>query len=365
MAGLKHKLKLGLRGAFARLLAYTPLGSLANRLAPPRLLVLFGHCVDDDRYGGVLAPEMCLSRRRFCELLDALEKKHVEFTTLSGGWARLQSGGGGRSLVALTMDDGYRDNVETMAPLLEARGICATVFLESRALDERRVNWTHHLHWLFDELGAEATTRALAEAGRRLGSDEPAGAVLAGIVEEVLAAGGDLYYHVKRRLKYDVAPGLRDELLAELFRSSGGDERALAELLYMTWDGARAMRAGGHELGGHTISHAILSTLDAEAQAAEIAGSSASMARELGSAPTVFAYPFGRRWDYDKDSLRAAREAGIELAVNTHAGTNTKEAPPLELRRVSVEENTPLHLVLAEASGGFLLLERLGLKLSE
>jgi len=30
-----------------------------------------------------------------------------------------------------------------------------------------------------------------------------------------------------------------------------------------------------------------------------------------------------------------------------------------------VEESTPLHLVLAEACGGFLLLERLGLSLSE
>ena len=33
MAALKHTLKLKLRGAFARLFAYTPLGALANRLA--------------------------------------------------------------------------------------------------------------------------------------------------------------------------------------------------------------------------------------------------------------------------------------------------------------------------------------------
>jgi len=365
MAPLKHKLKLGLRGAFARLFAYTPLGTLANRLAPPRLLILFGHCVDDDRYGGVLAPEMCLSQTRFGQLLDALERKQVEFTTLSGGWARLQAGGGKRSLVALTMDDGYRDNVETMAPLLEARGIAATVFLEARALDERRVNWTHHLHWLFDKIGGEEAAKALAERARACEATESAGALLADVIDEVLAAGGDLYYHVKRRLKYDVNPALRDKLLAELFLAEGGDETALAELLYMTWDGARKMLAGGHELGGHTVSHAILSSLDAAGQAAEVEGSSASMAKALGSSPVVFAYPFGRRWDYDRHSLEAVQAAGIELAVNTHAGTNTKDAPRLELRRVSVEEDTPLHLVLAEATGGFLLLERLGLKLSE
>ena len=166
MAGLKHKLKLGLRGALARAFAYTPLGSLANRLAPPRLLILFGHCVDDTRYGGVLAPDMCLSERRFGEVLDALAKRGVTFDSIGGGWERLRGSAPPRATVAVSMDDGYRDNAETMGPILAARGIPATVFLETRALDERRVNWTHHLHWLFDELGGEATSLALAERAR-------------------------------------------------------------------------------------------------------------------------------------------------------------------------------------------------------
>ena len=160
MAALKHKLKLGLRGAMARLFAYTPLGSLANRLAPPRLLILFGHCIDDDHYGGLLAPEMCLSKGRFGEVLEALGRRGVVFDTIAGAWDQLQGSPTSRSLVAISMDDGYRDNAETLAPLLAARGIPATVFLETRALDERRVNWTHHLHWLFDAVGARETSEA-------------------------------------------------------------------------------------------------------------------------------------------------------------------------------------------------------------
>ncbi|MDF1798879.1 MAG: polysaccharide deacetylase family protein [Planctomycetota bacterium] len=365
MAGLKHKLKLGLRDALARAFAYTPLGSLANRLAPPRLLILFGHCVDDTRYGGVLAPDMCLSERRFGEVLDALAKRGVTFDSIGGGWDRLQSSAPPRATVAVSMDDGYRDNAETMGPLLAARGISATVFLETRALDERRVNWTHHLHWLFDKRGAEETSLALAERARGLGPEQPAGPALATVVDEALALGGDAYYHVKRRLKYDVDPYLRDELLGELFTAHGGDEAALCEHLYMSWDQARGLAESGVELGGHTVSHAILSKLDEAGQAAEISGSVESMRTNLGAAPRVFAYPFGRRWDYDARTIEAVREAGCALAVNTHAGTNTKDSAPYELRRIAVEESSPLHLLLAEASGGFLLLERLGLCLSE
>jgi len=371
MASLKHTLKQRLRGGFARLFACKPVWHLVDRLAPRRMLVLFGHCVDDTRYDGVLAPDMCLSQARFVEVVDALRARGAELGTIGSRWDHVQNGSGARAQVAISMDDGYHDNARIMTPLLEARGLGATVFLETRALDERRVNWTHHLHWLFDARGAEAASRGLAERARAweaapAGEAAPgSGDALASVVEEALALGTNAYYHVKRRLKYDVAPALRDALLAAEFTAHGGDQAALADQLYMTWDEARLMASSGVEVGGHTVSHAILSTLEPEAQTAEVRGSLDAIEAALGARPRVFAYPFGRRWDYDAASVAAVEASGCELAVNTHAGTNPKDAPPYELRRVPVQEDTPLHLLLAEASGGFLLLEKLGLSLSE
>lgn len=379
MAGFKHRLKARLRTVMAHVFAWSPVWHMTNRLAPQRLLILFGHCVDDDLYDGVLAPDMCLSRARFAAVIDGLRARGAQLGPIGAGWDRLQGATGARAQVALSMDDGYHDNARVMTPMLRERGLTATVFLETRALSERRVNWTHHLHWLFDKLGAEMASRALAQAAivwegsgdqgvdelDRAALPQGAGQQMAKVIEEALALGARAYYHVKRRLKYDVHPGLRDALLNDLFLEQGGDNAALADHLYMRWDEAKAMQAVGMELGGHTVTHAILSTLDAPAQAAEVGGSVQAIAAQLGHAPRVFAYPFGRRWDYNADSIRAVQAAGCELAVNTHSGTNTRDAKPFELRRVPVEEGTSMALLLAEACGGFLLLERLGLSLSE
>jgi len=63
--------------------------------------------------------------------------------------------------------------------------------------------------------------------------------------------------------------------------------------------------------------------------------------------------------------MNAVSAAGCRYALNTHKGCNTKDSLPLELRRVPIEQSTPLYMLHAEACGGFLLLEKLGIKLSE
>ena len=105
---------------------------------------------------------------------------------------------------------------------------------------------------------------------------------------------------------------------------------------------------------------------DREQAGAEIDGCRASIERELGAEHTrTFAYPFGRRWDYTDETLGVTREAGFELGVNTHAGTNGPDADRLQLKRLPVDDTTPMHLLVAETCGGFDLLRRVGLDLSE
>jgi peptidoglycan/xylan/chitin deacetylase (PgdA/CDA1 family) len=355
---VKHRLKLLLRAAVARFLWHTGLYRLVDRVAPRRLTILAGHCVDEPALNGGLPGDMKISAGRLEALLRGLSG-HFEFVTVGAGVAALDAPAG-RSMVALSMDDGYRDNRTALLPLLARTGARATVYLESRPLLEQRVNWSHKYFWLLDEGGLDAGElgrRYLAEA-RDTGSR--------GRLEAALISVGEQAYLVKRVFKYDAPPDERDRILDALFLAQGGDEAALCERIYMDLEDARALQAAGVELGGHTQSHEVLATLPAERQRVEVGGARAALERALGPASGVsFAYPFGRRWDHDEASAQAVREAGFASAVTTHAGTNTRASDRLHLARWMIDEETPLHLLAAEACGAFLLLRRLGLDLSE
>lgn len=349
----RHRLKLLAREVYARIVFHTGLHVLVDRLSPRRLTILAGHCVTAPS-NARLPKDMKIAAAKLERLLAVLARRY-EVTTIGAAWRALAQPGS-RSLVALTMDDGYKDNLSHLAPLLERAGVRATVYLESGPLDARALNWTHKFFFALDALGAErfvARYRALAER-------EPGA-----WPREGLGSGAATSYALKRALKYGVEPAARTRVVDQLFREAGGDERVLCDELYLTWDEARELARRGVELGGHTVSHDILSRLGADGARAEIAGCRAALERGLGAPVESFAYPFGRRWDYDADAKAAARAAGFASATNTHAGTNARTSDPYELKRLMIDEDARVHVIATEACGGFDLLRRLGVDLSE
>lgn len=353
----KHDLKRGLREAYARVLYHTGLHTLVDRVMPRRLTILAGHCVSAPG-NAELPVDMKIDGRKLASMLAWFARRY-EVTTVGVGVRRLGERGS-RSLFALSMDDGYQDNVTHLLPILAELGVPATVYLESRPLDERRVNWSHKLAAAVARLGPDAFVRRYLA----LAQDQKAARAFDGIGALVNNAR-DASYRIKRALKYEVDVADRDRVLEAMFLEAGCDERAMCDRLYMTWEGARALRDGGVELGGHTVHHEILSRLSKESAKAELGANRTTLVRELAAQCESFAYPFGRRWDYDQGTCAAVREAGFANAVTTHPGTNGPATDRYQLKRVMIDENARMHLLVAEACGGFDLLRKLGIDLSE
>jgi peptidoglycan/xylan/chitin deacetylase (PgdA/CDA1 family) len=350
----KHRIKLFLRETLARVLWHTRLDALVDRVAPRRLVVLAGHCVSAPS-NARLARDMKVGAADLEALLTRLGRRY-ELLGVGDGWRRIRERGS-RSVVALSMDDGYRDNRTHLLDVLARTRAGATVYLESDPLDRRCVNWSHKFFWLLDALGASAFVERFAAECR----DAPTAAALRALA----AQGRATSYHLKRVLKYDAPAAERTRAIDALFASAGGDERALCDELYLTWDDARALAAAGVELGGHTVHHEILARLDASGAQSEVAGCRTALERALGRAPESFAYPFGRRWDYDERSKAAARSAGFATATTTHAGVNFATSDPFELKRLMIDADLRPHVIAAEACGAFELLRKVGLDLSE
>ncbi len=103
------------------------------------------------------------------------------------------------------------------------------------------------------------------------------------------------------------------------------------ELLCMSWDDLRGLRAAGWEIGAHTRTHPRLSRLKDEEIAAEITHSRQDCEENMGVPCTSIAYPYS---DYDERAVRAAGDAGYRFAVTVPRGP--RAALPLEWPRVGV-----------------------------
>lgn len=215
--------------------------------------------------------------------------------------------------LAITFDDGYRDNLTIAGPMLRRIGIPATCFLVPGILSGEVVPWWERLGWAFRQARAgrlewEGRAWQLSGDGNR-------------------AAFRDVAEPLKRRDR--AAREASTDALVELLEPSG---RYRADEQFLDWDGAREL-AGYMELGSHTMHHCIMSEESAAAQKGDLAESRAALCERLGGEFDVLAYPNGTAADYDAATIAGCAAAGYEFAVTTQGGWNDADTPPYEIRR--------------------------------
>jgi hypothetical protein len=133
------------------------------------------------------------------------------------------------------------------------------------------------------------------------------------------------------RLKY-LVPTERDALLARVMDIAGG--HSLPTDLMLTTSQLRALAERGVEIGGHTVAHTILSTLDDASARSEILRGKRQLEEITGKAVKVFAYPNGGpRKDYTSAHVAMMRELGFDVAVTTAYGVGNMRSDPYQLPR--------------------------------
>jgi peptidoglycan/xylan/chitin deacetylase (PgdA/CDA1 family) len=221
--------------------------------------------------------------------------------------------------VALTFDDGYRDNLTLAAPLLARLGLPATIFLVPGFLSREVVHWCEHLAWAFTRARARA---ADFEGGLlELGSTSARAKAVRLVEDRLLRCD-----RVRRE-------ACLSDLVERLDPAGGFDP----DPLFLDWDGARTLaRAGaqtGMTIGSHSLRHDVLSREPAEAQRVDLLESRHRLEHELEMPIDVFAYPFGKREHYDAVTVDAAKAAGYAYSLSTRAVWNTPATPAHEIRR--------------------------------
>lgn len=222
----------------------------------------------------------------------------------------------------ITFDDGYADTETNAMPVLQALGLPASVFVAVEAI-QSGIMWNDLALDAFRQ-GTQACDLSPFglkpdAAGNDRRPSETAALVLAG-------------------LKYR-PPLERWRLATELHRTATGGVAPRRHMLAP--EALRRLARAGFDIGGHTVSHPILTSLpDADARL-EITGCRDWIAEVSGSKPVTFAYPNGKPGrDYDARHVEMVRSAGFKVAVSTEWGAARRQSDPLQLPRIAPWETT-------------------------
>lgn len=301
-------------------------------LLPPRaaLLVLNYHRIGDPNKTPYDPGTFSATTSQFDQQVGWL-KKRFPIITLEEALATAEATRTvRRTEVLITFDDGYLDNYQEAFQVLRSHGVPATFFLPTCFVGARRVPW-------WDEIAY-----VIKHSPRRkiqLTYPEPA----AFDIDEI-----GLNLAIMRILMLAVKPENRDRevFLTRLEESCGSfrPQGEAAERCFLTWEEAREMLRRGMEIGSHTHSHEILSTLSASEQREELARSQAILRAELGKEIDTIAYPVGLRHTFTTETIDVARSMGYRGGFSFYGGLNHPgRINTFDIRRYPVMLSPALH----------------------
>ena len=255
--------------------------------------------------------QMELLSRHFCPL------------SLSDACRLMDAGELPERAVCVTFDDGYADNAEFALPVLKKWQVPATVFVSTKYID-----------------GGTMWNDTVIEAARNTKHRQidltPMGMGVFPLQSE--DSRKQSAFNIIQKIKY--LP-LRERLRAvQLIEEQAED---LPKDLMLTTQQLKKLHANGIEIGGHTHSHPILSSLTDESARKEI-GMGKKILEEIVGAPVFsFAYPNGIPGkDYLPVHQQMVVDAGFEAAVSTQWGVSNHLSNRWQLNRFTPWDRTPI-----------------------
>lgn len=251
----------------------------------------------------------------------------------------LRSGKLPSRVACITFDDGYADNAEIALPILKRHGLPATFFVATGFLDGGR---------MFNDTVIELIRRAPGDT-IDLGSIG-----LGQFPVETSAQRRQTIFQLLDKLKY-LPLEERQSMVEAILALVPVD---LPRNLMMTASQVRELHSAGMEIGGHTVSHPILTQMENSAACADIA-TGKEMLEDIICAPVrFFAYPNGKPGtDYLPDHVRMVRKLGFDAAVSTAPGAASKSSDVYQLPRFTPWDRGAVRFTLRMAQNMFRTVE--------
>jgi peptidoglycan/xylan/chitin deacetylase (PgdA/CDA1 family) len=249
--------------------------SFLKRIGSCELVIVYYHVVNDKDEDDPHISNL-YKYKRSRQFVDDLEYllNHYSPVGLSDviRWVRGE-GGLPRDCFLLTVDDGFREVYDVMAPLLTERGIPATFFISSAFLDNHELCYDHKASLLVNKVrrgispGMDRAVRDILEA--------------VGLPSSSLSQGVLSVDYGHREVLDRIA-----ELLQVDFQRYLKDERP-----YLTGVQVKELIDRGFAIGAHGIDHPYFSAISPTEQLEQAVGSMKKIRDQFGLDYGAFAFP--------------------------------------------------------------------------
>lgn len=286
-----------------------------RRLFAGRAAILMFHEIQRDHRSELMTGT---SVALFEYSLNWLRQEGWEIVSFETCFERLAADPERSRYAVLTFDDGYRDNLATALPILERNNAPFILYVPTGALTRTLQSWWLGLREIF-------RTRDI-----------------------ITIDAMDMRFHCPEL--HEKVSGLtkvtewihkdyhRVEMLASTFKKTGISLSALNEAYFLTECELQTLaRHPLASVGGHTVSHAALSSLDVLSARAEMADNRRYLEQLLQLPVRHFAYPYGGSKACGPREAHLAKELGFSTAVTTRSGqVSDRNSDHFALPRVGV-----------------------------
>lgn len=217
----------------------------------------------------------------FEQMLDVLSENFT-FVSLADAWAHAR---GTRHLppnsLFLSFDDGFREIIEVVAPILERRNIPAAFFVTTSAVDNQVLFWGHKKSYLVAVLEGEIDEKIPDALLPEL-------ATLLGL--EIQSTRSSVRWAIQKLYIHDADARRTIDLIADAC-DIAWEQVLRRHAPYLSTEQLRELHQRGFALGSHGIDHLKFAWLSDEERHRQIEGSLRFLRETVGIKKITFSFP--------------------------------------------------------------------------
>ena len=226
-----------------------------------------------------------------------------------------------KNFATIMFDDGYKDNIEYAADILDKYKCKASFYVVTDCINNNLPTWTHILEYRFENTQISAIDLNFDFLSTELQVTQ-------------LESKQDRVNYVTKLKPFlkKISHENRDSVMDRVAAAYTDIE---IPKLMMDWNDLKELKNAGHVIGSHTVTHGMLGTMTNEAQIRhELLDSAKKIEEKLGHFPVAISYPIG---SFNETAKRISQEVGYKMGLavkqNTYnpAQDGLYEIPRIEL----------------------------------